>query len=397
MNVSTEILIVGAGVAGVAAAIGAARAGRKVLLIDNHLFAGGAATGAQVGTICGLFKNGKSEIAEFLVDGFAREFAEKLMQRFQLKSECNQLGLHYLPYNVEELKLFLADELAENGVLCMFDTSFISVEHNEQSLKSAVIFCNNQAIEVEFTALVDCSGKSSVATKLNHPMVESTYFQAASINFYVENSLMDGSELMNFKLIRALKLAQMNGDIADNNIQLFVIPGSYKNGSIGFKLTLPWPHDPFNESVDQLADKAKAYVNNYFQVLTEKVAIFTNARIQFIAEDLGWRTAQRPVGKYILTEEDILSARKFTTSCAKSAWPIEEWLPTNSVALEFLKEGAFYEIPADCLKSAMYANYFFAGRIISATDRAIASARVMGICLQTGFYAGCLAAEKCNN
>jgi hypothetical protein len=37
-------------------------------------------------------------------------------------------------------------------------------------------------------------------------------------------------------------------------------------------------------------------------------------------------------------------------------------------------------------------NLFFAGRNISATDGAIASARVMGICLQTGYAAGCLAA-----
>lgn len=397
MNVIVDILVVGAGMAGVSAAIGAAQQGKKVLLIDNHSYPGGAATGAQVGTICGLFENGKKDNAAFIVDGFAKEFAEKLMKRFQLKPAYNQLGLHYLPYNVDELKSFLEDELAQNNVLCMFDTDFIGVDHDDKLLKSALIFCNNQSVEVEFKALVDCSGKASVATMLNHPMVESTYFQAASINFYVENSLMDGSELMNFKLIRALKLAQMNGDIADNNIQLFVIPGSCKNESIGFKLTLPWPHDPFNKFADQLADKAKVYVNNYFKVLTEKVAIFANARIQFIAEDLGWRTAQRPVGKYILTEEDILSARKFTPSCAKSAWPIEEWLPTNSVALEFLKEGAFYEIPADCLQSVVYTNYFFAGRIISATDRAIASARVMGICLQTGFYAGCLAAEKCNN
>ena len=57
----------------------------------------------------------------------------------------------------------------------------------------------------------------------------------------------------------------------------------------------------------------------------------------------------------------------------------------------------FYQIPADCLKSNSLSNLFFAGRNISATDGAIASARVMGICLQTGFAAGALAANQIAN
>jgi len=393
MNISTEILIVGAGMAGVAAAIGAARAGRKVLLIENHLFPGGAATGAEVGTICGLFQNGKTENSAFLVDGFAKEFAEKLMHRFQLRSEQNHMGLHYLPYKVDELKLFLEEELASNGVLCMFDTEFLKVKHVDGILQSALVFCNNQEVEIDFQALVDCSGKAVVASKLNHPMVETAYFQATSISFYVVDSLMDGTELMNFKLIRALKLAQSSGVIDDGNIQLFVIPGSYIDGKIGFKLTLPWEFNPAKDSIELHTQKAKDYVTNYFQTLQENIAIFQESKLESIADDLGWRTANRPVGKYILTEEDVVSGRKFTDACAKSAWPIEEWIPNQAVQLQFIQGGDYYEIPEACLQSPIYDNFFFAGRIISATDRAIASARVMGTCLQTGFSSGILASK----
>ena len=53
-----------------------------------------------------------------------------------------------------------------------------------------------------------------------------------------------------------------------------------------------------------------------------------------------------------------------------------------------------YQVPAGCLQSASIENLFMAGRNISATDEAIASARVMGICLQTGFAAGCMAAAS---
>jgi hypothetical protein len=65
--------------------------------------------------------------------------------------------------------------------------------------------------------------------------------------------------------------------------------------------------------------------------------------------------------------------------------------------MRFLQGGDFYQVPAGCLQSAHIDNLFFAGRNISATDAAIASARVMGICLQTGYAAGCLAAATASN
>lgn len=60
--------------------------------------------------------------------------------------------------------------------------------------------------------------------------------------------------------------------------------------------------------------------------------------------------------------------------------------------MRYFKLDDHYQIPAGCLQSSSIDNLFFAGRNISATDGAIASARVMGICLQTGYAAGCMAA-----
>ena len=60
--------------------------------------------------------------------------------------------------------------------------------------------------------------------------------------------------------------------------------------------------------------------------------------------------------------------------------------------MRYFKLDDYYQIPAGCLQSNSIDNLFFAGRNISATDGAIASARVMGICLQSGYAAGCLAA-----
>ena len=98
------------------------------------------------------------------------------------------------------------------------------------------------------------------------------------------------------------------------------------------------------------------------------------------------------MGKYVLTEDDVLGCKKFDDAIANSAWPIEEWGQNKRVKMRYFSYDDFYQVPASCLQSASIKNLFMAGRNISATDGAIASARVMGICLQTGYAAGRLAA-----
>jgi hypothetical protein len=88
----------------------------------------------------------------------------------------------------------------------------------------------------------------------------------------------------------------------------------------------------------------------------------------------------------------VLSCKKFENAIANCSWPIEIWEQNRRVNMRYFNLDDHYQIPADCLQSNSINNLFFAGRNISATDGAIASARVMGICLQTGYAAGCLAA-----
>ena len=65
--------------------------------------------------------------------------------------------------------------------------------------------------------------------------------------------------------------------------------------------------------------------------------------------------------------------------------------------MSYFPENSYYEIPAGSLISRDFDNVFTGGRCISATERAITSARVIGTSLQTGWAAGTLAAFKAKN
>jgi hypothetical protein len=99
------------------------------------------------------------------------------------------------------------------------------------------------------------------------------------------------------------------------------------------------------------------------------------------------------LGKYVLSEDDVLSGRKFDHAIATGAWPIEIWHPLKPLEMHYFKEDEWYQIPVESILSNEISNLYFAGRSISATDNAIASARVMGTCLQTGFAAGKIAVD----
>jgi hypothetical protein len=99
------------------------------------------------------------------------------------------------------------------------------------------------------------------------------------------------------------------------------------------------------------------------------------------------------VGRYVLTGDDVLAARKFPDAVAHGAWPVEQWSADGTARFRYLADGEHYEIPARSLQAAKTENLFMAGKTISADVDAIASARVMGCCLATGAAAGNLVAR----
>jgi len=176
---------------------------------------------------------------------------------------------------------------------------------------------------------------------------------------------------------------------------LSVVPGSLKDNQADFKITLPDIITDDAELNKQIAIKGRASINEILPLLIKEVDSLRNAEIEFVFPEVGIRTQQRSKGKLVLTEEDVLSCQKSNDGIAIGAWPIEEWGTDGKLTMEYFKEDDSYMIPAGCLQSNSVANLYFAGKNISATTKAIASASVISICLQTGYAAGKLA--SCNN
>ena len=393
ISVTADILIVGGGSAGIAAATAAAEEGRNVYLVERNDYLGGKATAAEVGTICGLYKFSKNTKSEFITDGFAKGFALKLSQLSDTSPLNNHHGLHYLPYDIEKYKSLSAQLMKDHKVNVYLNSEITSVEINYKSIKTAVIKTADQEIKIVCKSVIDCSGNSLISQLTRSPLINSNNYQAAAQVFTLVGINPITELALGVLLIKEIKKAIQNKALTNDYEKLYLIQGSIKNNKASFKLALPTPVTELEKESNFLRDVAIKMITRLVTYLNNHVDYFKNANLHSVAPETGIRVGVRPVGKYILTEKDVLSCKKFVSAIANGAWPIEEWGENKQVKMRYFNENDFYQIPADCLKSVEISNLFFAGRNISADDGAIASARVMGICFQTGYAAGFLAAN----
>jgi hypothetical protein len=104
------------------------------------------------------------------------------------------------------------------------------------------------------------------------------------------------------------------------------------------------------------------------------------------------------MGRYLLTAEDVLSARHFSDGIACASYPIDIHNPSGSgTGIKRLKEGTYYQIPYRCLVPLEVDNLIVASRCISSTHEAHSSLRVMPIVWaigQAGGTAAALALQK---
>jgi hypothetical protein len=357
MSEKFDIAVVGGGVAGIAAAVCAARTGQTTLLLDKNNSAGGTGGFSGLTTLCGLYDDARN----FLNDGFACEFAKAIAETAPL-----QMGKVWaLPYRPEKFRAVAKNFFAAEPKLQMrwnAPLANVAVEN------ARIVSLNDFAVG----AVIDCSGSAEVARKIGVECLETDETtQASAVIFPLRNV---AREMLTPASAAQVLLPLARADFPPLNFQSNLEPNS---------VTVKFTGRP--EQVPPLIEFLRAKIpgfENCFTPLQE----FSVAR----------RAARMIVGEYILTGADVLAAKKFPDAAARCAWPIEQWNTDGVARFKYLPPRAHYEIPARSLRAAKIKNLFMAGKTISADMDAIASARVMGCCLATGAAAGKLAADYLN-
>lgn len=370
-----DVIVVGGGSAGVAAAVGAAREGARTALLEPRQRFGGMATYAWVGTICGLYLRNSGPESIYVSEGFPKEFADRLRQQENTQPTQFDEGLHFLPYHPDSFAQLCDELLAEAGVDMIHQA--VTSCHTDRNTITTLHTSDNSALEC--AAVVDCTGEALISMFAGARVISSEHPQDSAIVFSFSQLPDQDPHVLRMSILRDVLRGIQQGELPEWANRLSIVPGSHF-----FKLGLPsnlTDYDEVTEHVTQLC--------NY---LTENCPTLNGGVLDRIAPSIGKRSGNRPHGLEVLTREDVLQARKHPQSVARGAWPIESWDGGPKPRMEYFAERDYYDIPAGALQSAELENLFFAGKSFSAEDDAMASARVMGTCLATGFASGKLAA-----
>ena len=369
-----DVVVVGGGPAGWAAALASARNGAKTLVIEKFAFFGGTATASLMLNIVGYRNQVRPDslqtskgISEELIlrlkeiNGLGHSTSYKSAERYS--STKGNMTYSY-PLDGERTKFMLLKMLVDGGVNILFHTIFVDSIMEGNNVAGIVIENKSGRQAIYGKVIIDASGDADVAHRAGVP-----YWQAAiGKDNYLKNCLM-------YKVRIDPKYAEKLDGVITNNDKLYWGPNSDSNCINADDLT-------------KGEIQTRLEVFEHFKKNQEKSApMLDDAYISETAPMLGIRQTRFIKGLYQISNDDVLEGKKFDDSIAMSAQPIIGYYGYR----RFL-EHTGYEIPYRCMLPQKVEGLLVTGRCMSTDQQAYESWRAMAPVMCLGEAAGTAAA-----
>src|SRR5579863_2544415 len=401
-----DVLVVGGGNAGCAAAIAAARHGARTLLVERYGFLGGTATAAMVGPWM-TFHSGNERI----VGGIAQEMVDRLMRKGASPGhvpDSSDYVATITPFDPEVHKALLFEMMREAGVELLLHAYFLSALTQGDTVTGAVFATIAGPRTERARIVVDATADALVAESAGVPTQRGDERGRAQPAAYVRehpgemrSSLSECDRTPeNLTAVAGLyslwERARDEGavDVPRELVSFFISPYPDEVTVNMTRVVDVDPLDPVDLTRAEVESRLQAM--QLFEFFRSRVPGFQNARLAGTGTQIGIRESRRIVGRYTLTRDDVLTGRKFDDAVARSAYPIDLHNPSGSgTTTHRLQPGDSYEIPYRCLVPLNREALLVAGRCISTTHEALASTRLTPTVMTLGQAAGTAAAMAC--
>jgi hypothetical protein len=397
-----DVAVLGGGPAGIAAAVAAARAGCRTLMIERYGFLGGMGTAAGVTNFCGLHANVFGEMHR-VVQGIASDLLARIDRLGGLNAPHLIFGkILAQAYDTAAYKIAADDLLASHKVDILFHALGAGIVMEQPGQITALMVetkAGRQAVRASI--FVDCSGDGDLAAWSGAPceigddaggmLYPSMMFRLNGIDpdragdaWRTIPQLMEAAEATgthHFPRKAAIVRPQRSQiEWRVNFTQLAREDGKAINGL-----------EPDDLTRGEIEGRRQAI--NAFDFL-RTVPGFEKSYIVDLPPQLGIRETRRVVGDYMLRGEDVLDCASFEDSIGVNGWPMESHV-AGDVVFKFPpipESRGFNELPYRMLTPKGVDNLLVAGRCASMTHDGQSAARVSGACFVMGEAAGLAAA-----
>jgi len=376
-----DVVLVGAGVSGVPAAVAAARAGAKTLLLEQRSSLGGTMSASLGFPICGLFENDISKPPRLLNEGLSAELFSAISR--EISDPVFTMGRVLLcRCPVSLFESIYTDWLNEKNLTACFGVTDLSVTQQANRIETVSFRTLDGTVQViEAEQVVDCTGSGEVVQKSGAEQIVPETLPLAGFSVSLEG--VQDDDLLPIKVPYALRKAADAGELPAYCSLTHFSPLEDGAGLCKFSLSAKTSR----ADAEQTARQA-------LNLLQKQVLAFHSAEIVQFSPSILQREGIRIKGQNTLTSDDVLTGRSFEGGIARGGWPIEYWDARVGVQHEYVHNGFSYDISKRSLRSVNIKNLWSAGRLLSADSRALASARVMGTAIATGEAAGRAAAGE---
>lgn len=403
-----DVVVLGGGPAGLAAAAAAGKNGAKVFLAEHYGFLGGMGTAGGVTNFCGLHANVHGEIRQ-VVHGIADDLLDRMRDLEGLNEPHLIFGKIFAQaYDTAAFKCAADAVVKAAGVDVLFHATGAGVIRNSDGrMQALLIETKSGRVAVRGKTFIDCSGDADIVKWLELPyevgdaqgntLYPSLMFRVGNVDAQRAGeawksipTIMDEAEAsgeFTFPRKGAIVRPQKRAyEWRANVTQLKNLDGAAVDGTDA-------------RSLSEAEIEGRRQIVDYVKFLRAKVPGFEKTYTLDIAPQVGIRETRRLVGEYMLSGEDVLSCASFDDSVGVNGWPLEMHV-AGDVQWHWpaIPESRGYnQLPYRMLlpKRATCGgadNILVAGRCASMTHDGQSAARVTGGCVVMGQAAGTAAA-----
>lgn len=395
-----DVIVVGGGPAGCAAAIASAEQGAKTLLLESTGALGGMATSGLVPAWC-PYSDGERVIYR----GISQRVFETLKAQMpHVKPEST----NWVPIDGEKLKRIYDDMVTEAGAEVLFFSLLSGVETDGDGNVTALLVSNKSGLSAyQAKMYIDCTGDGDLAVWAGaeyHQGDEVGEVQPATLCFTMsgvnEYAYLNGPILHTGVNPQSPFLDMLGKPEYPHLSDRHMCQNLVSSGRVGFNANHLWnvyPDQPRVMSEAMIEGRKIAW--DIQKALKEcHPAAFGGATVAQTAALMGIRETRRIVGDYTLVADDYYARRDFPDEICRCCYYIDmhgnrheqKTLTERQLAERSARygKGESYGVPYRTLTPKGLHNVLVAGRCISA-DRAVqASVRIMPACMTTGEAAG---------